>query len=86
MNPDLILPRGYGESRHGATSHNEENGFAVLKMKARGQRDLVVVVSHAASTSAGEFIHAVGVWFTDRILVLCLMQRRSASGSRWRSW
>lgn len=49
-----------------ATYHNEENGFAVLKVKARGQRDLVVVVGHAASISAGEFIHAVGVWFTDR--------------------
>jgi len=48
------------------TFHNEENGFAVLKVKARGRRDLVSVVGHAASISAGEFIHAVGVWITDR--------------------
>jgi exodeoxyribonuclease V alpha subunit len=48
------------------TFHNEENGFAVLKVKARGKRDLVTVVGHAASRSAGEFIHAVGVWTTDR--------------------
>ena len=48
------------------TFHNEENGFAVLKVKARGKRDLVTVVGHAASISAGEFIHAVGVWTTDR--------------------
>ncbi|WOJ91845.1 ATP-dependent RecD-like DNA helicase (plasmid) [Methylocapsa polymorpha] len=48
------------------TFHNEENGFAVLKVKARGRRDLVSVVGHAASISAGEFIHAVGVWLTDR--------------------
>ncbi|WP_264598845.1 SF1B family DNA helicase RecD2 [Rhodoblastus acidophilus] len=48
------------------TFHNEDNGFAVLKVKARGHRDLVPVVGHAASISAGEFIHAVGVWFTDR--------------------
>jgi len=48
------------------TFHNEENGFAVLKVKARGRRDLVAVVGHAASISAGEFIHAVGVWLTDR--------------------
>ncbi|PPQ34808.1 exodeoxyribonuclease V alpha subunit [Rhodoblastus acidophilus] len=48
------------------TFHNEDNGFAVLKVKVRGQRDLVPVVGHAASISAGEFIHAVGVWFTDR--------------------
>ncbi|SNB82091.1 Helix-hairpin-helix domain-containing protein [Rhodoblastus acidophilus] len=49
------------------TFHNEDNGFAVLKVKARGHRDLVPVVGHAASISAGEFIHAVGVWFTDRM-------------------
>jgi len=48
------------------TFHNEDNGFAVLKVKARGHRDLVPVVGHAASISAGEFVHAVGVWFTDR--------------------
>ncbi|WP_036262892.1 SF1B family DNA helicase RecD2 [Methylocapsa aurea] len=48
------------------TFHNEENGFAVLRVKARGRRDLVAVVGHAASISAGEFIHAVGVWLTDR--------------------
>ena len=38
----------------------------MLKVKARGRRDLVAVVGHAAYISAGEFIHAVGVWFTDR--------------------
>src|SRR5580700_8518543 len=48
------------------TFHNAETGFAVLKVKARGRRDLVSVVGHAASISAGEFIHAVGVWLTDR--------------------
>ena len=48
------------------TFHNEDNGFAVLKVKARGRRDLVPVVGHVASISAGEFIHAVGVWISDR--------------------
>ena len=48
------------------TFHNEDNGFAVLKVKARGKRDLVPVIGHVASISAGEFIHAVGVWITDR--------------------
>ncbi len=48
------------------TFHNEDNGFAVLKVKARGKRDLVPLVGHVASISAGEFIHAVGVWITDR--------------------
>jgi exodeoxyribonuclease V alpha subunit len=48
------------------TFHNEDNGFAVLKVKARGKRDLVPVVGHVASISPGEFIHAVGIWITDR--------------------
>ena len=48
------------------TYHNEQNGFAILRVKARGHRDVVTVVGHAATISAGEFIHAVGVWVTDR--------------------
>jgi hypothetical protein len=40
------------------TFHNDDNGFAVLKVKARGKRDLVPVVGHVASISAGKYIHA----------------------------
>jgi exodeoxyribonuclease V alpha subunit len=47
------------------TFHNALNGFTVLKVKARGRRDLVAVVGHAATISAGESIHAVGQWLTD---------------------
>ena len=48
------------------TYHNAENGFCVLRVKARGQRDLVAVVGHAAAINAGEFISATGTWTTDR--------------------
>ena len=48
------------------TYHNAENGFCVLRVKARGQRDLVAVVGHAAVINAGEFISATGWWTTDR--------------------
>ncbi len=48
------------------TFHNADTGFAVLRVKARGRRDLVPLVGHAAIISAGETIHAVGVWLTDR--------------------
>ena len=48
------------------TFHNPQTGFAVLRVKARGKRELVPVVGHAASISAGGYIHAVGVWLTDR--------------------
>jgi exodeoxyribonuclease V alpha subunit len=49
------------------TFHNEENGFCVLRVKARGQRDLITVLAHAAMISAGEFVQASGTWFNDRI-------------------
>jgi exodeoxyribonuclease V alpha subunit len=48
------------------TFHNEENGFCVLRTKARGNRDLVTVVGQAASISAGEWITASGEWINDR--------------------
>ena len=34
--------------------------------KARGRRDLITVVGHAATISAGEFVHASGRWVNDR--------------------
>jgi exodeoxyribonuclease V alpha subunit len=48
------------------TFHNSENGFCVLRVKARGQRDLITVVGHAAMISAGEFVQASGSWINDR--------------------
>jgi exodeoxyribonuclease V alpha subunit len=36
------------------THHNSENGFCVLRAKARGHRDVVTVVGHAATVAAGE--------------------------------
>jgi exodeoxyribonuclease V alpha subunit len=48
------------------TFHNTENGFCVLRIKARGHRELVTVVGHAATISAGEWITAAGEWVNDR--------------------
>ena len=42
------------------TFHNPETGFCVLRIKARGHRDLVTAVGHAATISAGEWITASG--------------------------
>ena len=42
------------------------NGFCVLRIKARGQRDLITVVGHAAMISAGEFVQMSGAWVNDR--------------------
>jgi exodeoxyribonuclease V alpha subunit len=49
------------------TFHNAENGFCVLRAKARGHRDLVTVIGHAAVISAGEWITASGEWINDRV-------------------
>src|SRR5258708_8519861 len=48
------------------TYHNAENGFCVLRARARGHRDVVTVVGHAATISAGEWITASGEWVNDR--------------------
>ena len=48
------------------TFHNAENGFCVLRAKARGHRDQVTVVGHDATISAGEWITASGEWINDR--------------------
>ena len=48
------------------TYQNAENGFCVLRVKARGHRDLVTLVGHAAAIAAGEWITATGDWINDR--------------------
>ena len=48
------------------TFFNEENGWAVLKVKAKGHRDLVAVVGSLPSVSAGEWVTAEGSWVQDR--------------------
>ena len=48
------------------TYHNAENGFCVLRVKARGHKDMVTVVGHAASIAAGEWVQLSGTWTNDR--------------------
>ena len=48
------------------TFHSEESGFCVLRVKVRGQRDLVTVIGTAASVTAGEHIECEGGWVNDR--------------------
>ncbi len=48
------------------TFHNAENGFCVLRIKARGHRDLVTVLGHAAEISAGEWVTLSGTWVNSR--------------------
>jgi exodeoxyribonuclease V alpha subunit len=44
---------------------NEENGFCVLKIKAKGFSELITLVGHLAAVSAGAIIRARGEWKTD---------------------
>jgi exodeoxyribonuclease V alpha subunit len=57
-------PKPFAESRSGlseqVTFFNEENGFAVLKVKAKGHRDQVTVAGSLPSVSAGEWVTAQG--------------------------
>src|ERR1700682_2998080 len=48
------------------TYQNADNGFCVIRVKARGHRDLVTADGHAAVISAGEWITAAGDWVNDR--------------------
>ncbi len=48
------------------TFFNEENGFAVLKVRAKGHRDPVSVVGSVPSVNAGEWLTAEGRWERDR--------------------
>jgi exodeoxyribonuclease V alpha subunit len=48
------------------TFHSAETGFCVLRVKARGRRDLATIVGHAATISAGEWITASGDLVNNR--------------------
>ena len=65
--PDPTVPRellsGVVER---VTFHNPDSGFCVLRVKARGPRDLLTVVGHVPSITPGESIQASGVWITDK--------------------
>ncbi len=48
------------------TFFSEENGFCVLQVKVRGQRDLATVVGSAPTVNSGEWLSAEGAWVIDK--------------------
>jgi len=48
------------------TFFNEENGFAVLRVRVKGHRDEVTVVGSLPAANAGEWVTAEGRWVRDR--------------------
>lgn len=45
--------------------HNDESGFVVLRVEAKGQRLPITVVGKTPRAVAGEFIEATGTWADD---------------------
>jgi exodeoxyribonuclease V alpha subunit len=60
------LPESLSGLIERVTFFNEENGYGVLKVKAKGHRDLVTVVGSLPSVSPGEWLTAQGRWVQDR--------------------
>ena len=48
------------------TYHNEQNGFCVLRLNVKGERELITLIGHAPSVSPGEYASASGSWVIDR--------------------
>lgn len=48
------------------TFHSPESGFCVLRVKVRGQQELMTVIGSAASITAGEYVECAGAWINDR--------------------
>lgn len=48
------------------TYHNGDNGFCVLRLMVKGERELVTLVGHTPTVSPGEYASASGTWITDR--------------------
>lgn len=48
------------------TFHNAENGFCVLRLQVKGHKDLITVIGHISTLSAGEFVQASDQWIHDR--------------------
>jgi exodeoxyribonuclease V alpha subunit len=62
----LTLSENLVGSVERVTFHNEETGFCVLRVKARGHRKPITVVGHAPAVAKGEAVEAVGSWLNDR--------------------
>ena len=64
--PDLSTREVLAGFVERVTFHKAENGFCVLRIKARGHRESITVIGHAAVIAAGEWVTASGAWVHDR--------------------
>lgn len=47
------------------TFHNADSGFCVLRLKVKGERELITLVGHAPTVAPGKYATASGSWVTD---------------------
>ncbi len=60
------MPEGLSGVIERVTYHNPDTGYCVLRVHARGNRDLITVVGTCPQVVAGEYVEAGGDWVTDR--------------------
>jgi exodeoxyribonuclease V alpha subunit len=63
--PEGAPPEHLQGSVERVTFHSPESGFCVLRVKVRGQRELVTVIGSAATITPGEYVECVGAWTND---------------------
>jgi hypothetical protein len=61
------------------TFHSEETGFAVLRVKVTGHRELVTLVGTLANVNEGEWMTAQGYW----IRIMARQGQGAWHGVRW---
>lgn len=54
-NPELDRLEGLVER---VTFHNADSGFCVLRLKVRGERELVTLIGHTPTVAPGEYASA----------------------------
>ena len=63
------------------TYHNSENGFCVLRIKARGHRELITVVGHAAVIAAGEWVTLIEIAEAEAVPATELVDPRAENAN-----
>jgi exodeoxyribonuclease V alpha subunit len=66
MSASVPVPESLSGVVERVTFFNEENGFAVLKVKVKGHREPITVVGSAPAVNPGEWLTAEGRWVRDR--------------------
>ena len=48
------------------TYHNPENGFCVIRVKVKGNKNLVTITGKVPSIVVGEYVESTGDWYNDK--------------------